>query len=71
MDRCSFLRDICSMDCLQNLTPLGGLEEKGDAIIVEIDESYFFSREYNRYAIFSTESKRKVDTARFTGHAHP
>ena len=44
----NFIRDVCSEDVRRHPIQLGGLDANGDPIIVEIDESKFFNRKYNR-----------------------
>lgn len=51
VDWCNFLRDICvrHMGLVgQNWPGLGGLDNAGNPITVEIDETYFFHRKYHR-----------------------
>ena len=44
----NFIHDVCSEDVRRHPIQLGGLDANGDPIIVEIDESKFFNRKYNR-----------------------
>ena len=47
----SCFRDICFEYLEINSEMIGGIDEKNDPIIVEIDELFFFHRKYNRGAI--------------------
>ena len=42
------MREICEQHFEENPQQLGGLDENGEAIIVEIDESKYFHRKYHR-----------------------
>ena len=44
----NFVRDVCSEDVRRHPIQLGGMDDNGDPLIVEIDESKFFNRKYNR-----------------------
>ena len=44
----NFIRDICAEDVRRNLRQLGGFDNNGQPIVVEIDESYFFRRKFHR-----------------------
>ena len=54
----NFVRDVCSEDVRRHPIQLGGLDANGDPIIVEIDESKFFNRKYNRGQGPETDSVR-------------
>ena len=41
-------RDVCAEDTRRQQTQLGGFDNAGQPIILEIDESYFYSRKYHR-----------------------
>ena len=43
-----FLREICAEVVVKNASPLGGIDEQGNPVIVEIDESKFGKIKYNR-----------------------
>ena len=43
-----FLREMCAAVVIKHATPLGGLDENGQPIVVEIDESKFGKIKYNR-----------------------
>ena len=45
---CTFIRDLCETTIENNPQELGGFNENGDPIEVEIDESKFFHRKYHR-----------------------
>lgn len=45
---CLFFRDLCFDEILYNQPLIGGLDGVSDPIDVEVDESYFFKRKYNR-----------------------
>ena len=47
----NFVRDVCTEDTRRHLTQVGGLggfDNAGQPIVVEIDESYFYGRKYHR-----------------------
>ena len=44
----NIVRDVCSEDVRRHPIQLGGMDDNGDPLIVEIDESKFFNRKYNR-----------------------
>ena len=48
-----FLREICANVVIRNATPLGGVDESGNPIVIEIDESKFGKIKYNRVMICS------------------
>ena len=48
VDWTNFIRDVCATDVGRNPIQLGGFDNNGDPIVVEIDESYFFHRKYHR-----------------------
>ena len=48
IDYYQFLREICASVVFKNGKPLGGLDENGRSKIVEIDESKFGKRKYNK-----------------------
>ena len=48
VDWSNLIRDVCATDVRRNPIQLGGFDNNGDPIIVEIDESYFFHRKYHR-----------------------
>ena len=41
-------RDVCAEDTRRQQTQPGGFDNAGQPIILEIDESYFYSRKYHR-----------------------
>ena len=45
---CTFIRDLCETTIENNPQELGGFNENGEPIEVEIDESKFFHRKYHR-----------------------
>ena len=48
VDWSNFLRDVCDYYIEMNPVELGGLDDNGQPIEVEIDESQFFHRRYHR-----------------------
>ncbi|CAM1326036.1 Uncharacterised protein r2_g3502 [Pycnogonum litorale] len=48
VDWCSFLREVCEQHLEANPEELGGIDDNGEPIVVEIDESKFFHRKYHR-----------------------
>lgn len=48
VDWCNFFRDVCEEWLVQNPSEIGGMDDNGDPIDVEIDESFFFHRKYHR-----------------------
>ena len=42
------VRDVCAIDVRNHPQPLGGFDNNGSPIVVEIDESYFYHRKYHR-----------------------
>lgn len=48
VDWCSFCRDECEKFVETQSAEIGGIDEDGDPIVVEIDESYYFHRKYQR-----------------------
>ena len=48
IDWYNFVRDVCAIDVRNNPQPLGGFDNNGSPIVVEIDESYFYLRKYHR-----------------------
>lgn len=48
VDWCNFLREECETWLENNAEQIGGIDDNGDAIEVEIDESKFFHRKYRR-----------------------
>ena len=47
----NFVRDVCTEDTRRHLAQVGGLggfDNAGQPIVVEIDESYFYGRKYHR-----------------------
>lgn len=45
---CMILKEVCQLYFLMNPINLGGVEPNGMSKVVEIDESHFFRRKYNR-----------------------
>ena len=43
----NFLSDVCAIDIRNHPLPLGGFNNSGSPIVVEIDESYFYHRKYH------------------------
>jgi transposase-like protein len=48
VDWCNFCREVCERDLEENPMEVGGFDQLGVPKIVEIDESKFFHRKYNR-----------------------
>lgn len=48
VDWMSFIREVCEQDMLDHPIMLGGRDEHSTPKEVEVDESYFFRRKYNR-----------------------
>ena len=48
VDWTNFIRDVCAENTRRQQAQLGGFDNAGQPIIVEIDESYFYSRKYHR-----------------------
>ncbi|KAH0813378.1 hypothetical protein GEV33_009413 [Tenebrio molitor] len=48
VDWCNFCREVCERDLKENPIEVGGFDQLGVPKIVEIDESKFFHRKYNR-----------------------
>lgn len=46
-DYCYFCREICAENSLKNFATIGGLNEDCQAKVVEIDETYFYTRKKN------------------------
>uniref|UniRef100_A0A6P7FY78 Uncharacterized protein LOC114335408 n=1 Tax=Diabrotica virgifera virgifera TaxID=50390 RepID=A0A6P7FY78_DIAVI len=50
VDWCNFCREVCTRYLQEHPVEIKGFDENGQPITVEIDESYFFPRKYNRGA---------------------
>ena len=50
VDWCNFCRDVCEEWIENHSQPIGSFDENFEPKTVEIDESYFFRRKYNRGA---------------------
>jgi transposase-like protein len=48
VDWASFCREICEQHLMDHPMEIGGLDQNGMSLTVEIDESKFFHRKYNR-----------------------
>ena len=48
IDWYNFVRDVCTIYVRNHPQPLGGFNNNGSPIVVEIDESYFYHRKYHR-----------------------
>ena len=48
VDWCSFLRKVCEQHLEAHPQEIGGMDDNGNPIVVEIDESKFFHRKYHR-----------------------
>ena len=53
VDWTNFIRDICAEDTRRQQAQVGGFDNAGQPIIVEIEESYFHSRKYQRGRIMN------------------
>src|SRR6218665_3008628 len=47
VDWYNFCRDECTRWLIRNPIQLGGFDDNGEPVVVEIDESHFFNRKYN------------------------
>ena len=62
--RCAFIRDLCETTIENNPQELGGFNENGETIEVEINESTFFHRKYHsgqwreRHWVFGAVERR-------------
>ena len=45
--RYNFVRDVCAIDVTNHPQLLGGFDNNGSPIVVEIDKSYFYHRKYH------------------------
>ena len=43
-----YCRDVCEKELEDNPTVIGGMNEDGTSVVVEIDETKFFHRKYHR-----------------------
>ncbi|XP_050512754.1 uncharacterized protein LOC126888463 [Diabrotica virgifera virgifera] len=50
VDWCNFCREVCTTYLQQHPVELGGFDENGEPLTVEMGESYFFHRKYHRGA---------------------
>ena len=48
IDWCNFFRDECETWVENNSGEIGGIDDNGDAVVVEVDESKYFHRKYHR-----------------------
>jgi len=48
IDWCNFFRDECENWVEVNSGEIGGIDDNGDAVVVEIDETKYFHRKYHR-----------------------
>lgn len=48
VDWCAFMREECENWIAANSEEIGGMDQNGEAIIVEIDETKYFYRKYHR-----------------------
>jgi hypothetical protein len=48
IDWSNFLREECEVWMMNNPDEVGGIDDNGDAVEVEIDESKYFHRKYHR-----------------------
>jgi len=48
VDWCNFFRDECENWVERNSGEIGGIDDNGEAIVVEIDETKYFHRKYHR-----------------------
>jgi hypothetical protein len=47
-DWCNFMREECQVWLSNNSDEIGGMDEQGNAIVVEIDKSKYFHRKYHQ-----------------------
>ncbi|XP_050512924.1 uncharacterized protein LOC126888610 [Diabrotica virgifera virgifera] len=52
IDWCNFCREVCSTYLEQHPVELGGFDEHGEPVTVEMDETMFFHRKYHRGRAF-------------------
>ena len=61
--RTNFIRDVCAEDAPRQQAQLGGFDNAGQAIVVEIDKSYFYSGKYrilNGLWVFGAVERERV-----------